>query len=187
MAAQTIDPLDEFEKATGGVASLPVEPAAPKQPIAKLGYSHEAMINLLVAKQGKISQNELAEIFGYSPSWISQVMSSDAFQARLAERTTQLVDPSIREEVERSLQQVMKASLEILQEKLRQPKVSDQLVISSLNVASKALGFGAREATVATQVNVDVHLEDLGGRLVNLLQRKKTEVSSHIELLTQES
>lgn len=158
-----------------------------RQSIAKIGYSHDAMINLLIARSGRISQNELAEYFGYTASWISQVMSSDAFQARYAERTKELIDPAIRDAAAAGFKDVLNRSIEILKEKLAAPKISDQLAIQSATLASRALGYGAREQTVINHTNMDIHLEELGGRLTTLLTRKKSEVLTHIDKLTQES
>jgi len=145
--------------------------------ISKVRYSHEAMINLLIAKQGKISQNELGVIFDRSPSWISQIMASDVFQARLMERTAELVDPTIRASVEEQLKGQLLRSMELLREKLNRSaaEVPDNLVLRTIELSSRALGYGAREQTVAVQVNVENHLESLGGRLVGLLNRKKAE------------
>jgi hypothetical protein len=169
----TPDPLDELF-------------AVPQPAIAKVGYSHDAMINLLIARQGRISQNDLAAYFGYTASWISQIMSSDAFQARFAERTKELVDPAIRDEAQSGFRDILRRSQELLMQKLNAPKVSDQLVIRSTEVAGRALGYGAREQTITNNINVEQHLEVLGDRLVNLLHRKKAETFTQIDLLTQD-
>ena len=162
------------------VADAAPPPPAFKQAIQKINYSHDGMINLIIANRG-ISQNDLARHFGYSASWISQVMSSDAFQARLAERAAEIEDPTLRATVEESIKGILARSIEILKEKLNQPAASipDNLALRSLELSSRALGFGAREQTVAVQVNVDAHLESLGGRLVDLLARKKSEALEH--------
>lgn len=164
-------------------------PAFPKPAIAKLNYSHDGMINLILANPG-ISQNELAAQFGYSASWISQVMTSDVFQARLMERSAELVDPAIRASIEEQFKSMVSRSMDIIRQKLNKPvaEVSDNFALRALEVASRAAGYGARDP-VAIQVNVDNHLEDLGSRLVKLLDRSKAQISSQpiIEVLTQES
>jgi len=154
------------------------------QAIQRVNYSHDGMINLIIANRG-ISQNALAAHFGYSPSWISQVMSSDAFQARLLERAGELEDPTIRASIEDSLKGLVSRSMEILKIKLNEQdvaKIPDNLAIRTLELSTRALGYGAREQTVAVQVNVDNHLESLGGRLVGLLQRKKAEVEAESDV-----
>jgi transcriptional regulator with XRE-family HTH domain len=162
-------------------ASVPYRPQA----IQKINYSHDGMINLIIANRG-ISQNALAAHFGYSASWISQVMSSDAFQARLLERAGEIEDPTLRATVEESLKGLVSRSMEILKRKLDEPdvtKIPDNLAIRTLELSTRALGYGAREQTVAVQVNVENHLENLGGRLVSLLQRKKVEVETPADLI----
>lgn len=147
----------------------------PKQAIQKMRYTHDAMVDLIIAEPA-ISQNQLAAHFGYSPSWISQVIASDAFQSKLAERTKSLVDPTVRFSVEERFKGLVLRSLEIIAEKLNKPshQIPDQLALRSLELASRAAGYGAKE-TVAVQVNVDNHLDELGKNLVTLLRKKKVE------------
>lgn len=150
--------------------------------IAKVSYSHEAMIDLIIARPG-ISQNAIAAHFGYTPSWISQVISSDAFQSALAKRREQLVDPLIAAEVESNFKALVARSLDILQQKLNKPvdEIPDNLALRTFEIASRAAGYGAKDIGVAqpaTQVEVNVHLEQLGGGLVALLQRKKREADA---------
>jgi transcriptional regulator with XRE-family HTH domain len=168
------DILDELAEAV----TLPVEPSEPRQAIAKVSYSHDGMINLILGHRG-ISQNQIAAHFGYTASWVSQVMSSDAFQARLAERAAEIEDPTLRASVEDSLKGLVARSMEILKAKLQgEPSsIPDNLAIRTLELSTRALGYGAREQTVAVQVNVETHLEHLGGRLTELLTRKKSELN----------
>jgi hypothetical protein len=153
--------------------------------LQRLNYSHTAMIDLLIARQGKISQNELAAVFGYSPSWISTVMSSDAFQAKLMERSAELVDPTIRASVEEQLKGQLTRSMEILREKLDRPSaaIPDNLVLRTLEISSRALGLGIKDKDINVTVNLEQHLENLGGRLTGLLARKKGEVVSEAEVV----
>jgi hypothetical protein len=126
-----------------------------------------------------ISQNQLAAHFGYTPGWVSQIIASDAFQSRLADRTGELVDPTIRATVEDRFKALVLRSLDILREKLDRPTTSipDNLAIRSLELGTRALGYGARDlAPAGPAVNMHVHLEALGEGLTTLLRRKKTEV-----------
>src|SRR6185437_3213754 len=72
-------------------------------PIQKLRYSHEAMIDLLV-----------------SETWISTIICSDLFQARLAERRDQLVDPELRLSLKTQFEGILARSMEVLRHKLSQ-------------------------------------------------------------------
>lgn len=180
---------DDFQNLIDAVeAGVPPggeEGSLPKQAIQKINYSHDGFINLILANRG-ISQNELAAKIGYSASWVSQVMSSDAFQARLMERAAEIEDPALRATIEDGLKGMLSRSMEILKAKLDgQPaKIPDNLVLRTLELSTRALGYGAREQTVAVQVNIDQHLEELGGRLTTLLTRKKAETQPPVEVET---
>ncbi len=167
--------MDELEQ------FLEVQPTPHDKPerrgIQKINYSHDGMINMILAHRG-ITQNQLAAHFGYSASWISQVMTSDAFQARLAERAMEIEDPTLRASVEDNLKGLVSRSMEILKEKLKRnpEEIPDNLAIRTLELSTRALGYGAKENQVNVQVNIDQHLDQLGGRLTDLLKRKQREV-----------
>ena len=174
MNAVTLDTLmNEAEQASGETASVEV-----KAPVAKLNYSHKAMADLIIANPG-ISQNALAAHFGYSASWVSTVMSSDAFQAYLATRSEELVDPTVRASVKERFEGMVNRSLEILNRKLSKPEslISDQFALKTFELATRAAGYGARQhqPPAVTPGDVHIHLESLGDRMVSLLQRKRVE------------
>jgi plasmid maintenance system antidote protein VapI len=172
-----MDVLDQLMvEATGSPAGDEI--ARPQGVIKKVNYSHQAMIDLILANPG-ISQNALAAAFGYSPSWISQVISSDAFQAAMAARAKEVVDPTLLLTVQERFEAIVRRSQDILMEKLSKPAdiVPDQLAIAALQTAARARGYGARETPQpqVSPVEVEVHLHAMGDRLVHLLQRKRTE------------
>lgn len=167
--------LEELVAGNGAEPRKP--PAHLNGAIAKLRYTHESMIDQIIA-QPVISQNELAALFGYTPSWISQIIASDAFQARLAERSRDLIDPTLRATVEERFRGLVLRSLEILQEKLNKPshQVSDQLALRTFELSSRAAGYGARQEQAPTPAgDVHIHLEQLGDGLVQLLRKKRVE------------
>jgi len=149
------------------------------QPIQRLAYSHKAMVDLMIARP-EISNNDLAAAFGYSPAWVSTVKSSDAFQAYLAERTDELVDPTLRLAIKERFQGMVARSLEILNEKLAAPaaEVSDQLALRAFELSTRAAGYGARieGAPSGPPVELHVHLERLAENLPALLRKKRFEV-----------
>lgn len=168
---------EAMEKPTNG-HSVEQWPSGANKGVMKVSYTHDAMINLIIADP-TISQNQLAAQFGYTAGWVSQIIASDAFQAQLAERTKDLVDPTIRATVEERFKALVLRSLDILREKLDKPasSIPDQLVVRSLELGSRAMGYGARETPpAAPAVNMHVHLESLGEGLTQLLRRKKGEV-----------
>lgn len=110
--------------------------------IDKTRYSHEALIDQIIANP-RSSQNDLAKHFGYSVSWISRIMGSDAFQAALAKRRDDITDPFLIATVEEKLRGLADQSINVIAQKLEATQNAD-LAIKTLDLATKALGFGAR-------------------------------------------
>jgi hypothetical protein len=176
---RVLNELENFDRPPPGAKIIPGNPVLKPQ-VKKISYTHDAMIDQMIANPS-ISGDGLAAMFGYTPAWISTVRSSDNFKARLAERRKELIDPVIIERLEVQFEGVVRRSMEILQEKLSAPAkdVSDNLVLRALDVGTKALGYGAgQQAAVNVQINVDTHLEKLGGNLVKLLAKRKEEAAS---------
>lgn len=105
-------------------------------------YTHEAMIDLIIADP-TIKQYELAQKFGYSAGWVNRVIGSDAFQAALAKRRDDISDPFLLASIEERFRGLAMQSIDVLVEKLEKTQNAD-IALKSLDVASKALGFGAR-------------------------------------------
>lgn len=117
-------------------------PAAQPQVIAKVNYSHKAMIDEIV-RNPHVSQGALAAMFGYTPGWISQVIATDAFQAALHERKEEIIDPVLKATVEERLKGLVLQSIEKLKTKL-EGNPSDDLTLGVMAAATKALGYGAK-------------------------------------------
>jgi hypothetical protein len=165
---------------TGGNPIYPNEfwPSGARRGINQVRYTHDDMVDTIVANP-VISQNELAARYGYTASWVSQIITSDAFQARLHERREELTDPTIRATMKERFEALIMRSIEILNEKLNKPsdKVSDQLVLQTLGLASRSAGYGARVETPSpAPVNVHLHLNEMAGNLTQLLRREKAKV-----------
>jgi len=146
--------------------------------IAKVSYTHEDMIAALVANP-LISQNELAARYGYTPAWVSRILTSDAFQAKLHEKTVECIDPIIRASVQERFKALVSRSLEILEEKLNKPSeaIPDQFALRTFELGARAAGYGARlDTPPPSQQNVHIHLEGLRDNLVQLLRKTKSEV-----------
>lgn len=109
--------------------------------IQKVRYSHDAMIDLILANPA-ISQNQLAAHFGYTPGWVSQVMASDAWKARLEARRAEIVDPTLVAAVEERFEGLVRESQRIVMEKLQANPTGD-FALKVLEVSGKALGYGA--------------------------------------------
>jgi hypothetical protein len=126
------------------------KPYDPTKSIAKTNYSHEAMIDLIIANPG-INQGEMARHFGYTEGWVSRVLASDAFQQALDDRKAVLVDPVIRATIEERFKALVYRSMDVVMRKLDEGAGAD-VALKGLELGAKALGYGARDR--APQVNV---------------------------------
>ena len=117
--------------------------------IAKVKYTHEALIDAIIAEPAT-TQRELARIFAYTEGWMSQIMSSDSFKVRLAARKAELVDPLVIRQLEDQLEGLAKQAVSVLVEQLDVTKKPD-LAIKALEISTRALGYGARDKN---QVNI---------------------------------
>lgn len=116
----------------------------------KLKYSHEALIDVLIANP-RVTQRELAAHFGYTEGWLSRIMRSDAFREMVAARKSELVDPIVLQSLSQRFEALAERSAEILMEKLDASRDPD-MAMKALEVSSKALGFGVSKGT-QVQVN----------------------------------
>lgn len=124
--------------------------------IARVSYSHDAMIDLIIANP-VIKQGGIAQHFGYTQAWVSRVMNSDAFQARLAIRKADLVDPTLVLSIEEKLRALASKSLDVVMDKLELTNSAD-IGLKALEVTTKALGYGARQQNLNVQQNFVVAL-----------------------------
>jgi len=124
--------------------------------IQRVSYTHDALIDMIIANPA-ISQGELAKAFGYTQGWLSRVMNSDAFQARLAARKTEVVDPQLVLSIDEKLRALASKSLDVVLDKLTVTQNPDT-ALKALEVTSKALGYGARQQNLNVQQNFVVAL-----------------------------
>lgn len=124
--------------------------------IDRVRYSHDAMIDLIIANPA-ISQGMIAKHFGYTQAWVSRIFCSDAFQARLAMRKDELVNPVIAGSVKDRIEGLAMQSLEIISAKLEATQNPD-LALKAFELSTKAAGYGARQANVSVQQNFVVAL-----------------------------
>ena len=162
--------LGELVRERGGWAEGAREVARRPQ-IARVRYTHEAMIEQILTRP-EIHQNELAEIFGFSPAWISTVINSDAFQAKLAATKEELINPELRLQLNERFRALSVRSVQVLMEKLSKPadQISDGLALKAAELGAKALGLGAAAPQVVV-VNSEERLRGLASRLSGLIQQ----------------
>lgn len=146
--------------------------------------SYDQLVDELLMSPPGETQRAMAKRLGYSESWLSRIIASDAFQSRLAERIEKDVEPERREmmrlrfaSIEEEARGVLLTSLKKLAVRLEDPAgVPDELVLRSAAVTSKLLGYGARQDAPPQKVEMHVHLEQLAANVRNL-----NKAPSHIE------
>jgi hypothetical protein len=149
-------------------------------PPKKMNYTHEACVDLIIARPG-ISQGQIAAYFGYSQSWLSTVMATDMFKARLAARREELVDPALHATLEERFKGVLEQSLLRLSEKLSQPTPPDNLVLKAVELGAKAFGLGGTAVVVAPPAAASADsLTHLADRLL-ALQRQTRRISHDVQ------
>lgn len=121
------------------------------QEIAKVRYTHDAVIDMIIANPS-VSQEELAIAFGFTASWMSIIVNSDAFKEKLALRKSELVDPIIRATLTDRLNALANKSAEVLLEKLNAAP-DEQTALKALDITAKALGYGAKDNSKPSVVN----------------------------------
>lgn len=128
-----------------------------RQQIKRVRYNHDACIDEIIANPS-VTQRELAAKFGLSEGYMCLLTGSDAFQARLSERRATLVDPLVVAKVEARLKGLATLSADIVAERLAESRDS-KTALKTLEVATRALGYGARPAAgVAIQNNFVVEV-----------------------------
>lgn len=137
--------------------------AAP-QAIAKVRYSHVDMIDFIIANPG-VTQRAIAARYGYTESWLSLVMSSDAWQSAMAARRAEMVDPTLAATIDERFRGLTLRSLDRLMQKLDAPQVSDNVVLKAVELGAKAMGVGGNAPPPAAAAD---HLAQLANRLIDL-------------------
>lgn len=150
-------------------------PAPTMGRLGKVRYSHQAMIDLII-EHPEMSQNQLAAEFGYTPGWVSNVLASEAFQAAMAARREEIIDPELKATIKERFDALVRTSLNVLMEKLQKPQVSDQVALRCAELGAKALGVGGHAAPTAKIESSADRLERLAGRLELLNRKSKGEI-----------
>ena len=173
-----------FEEASPSAGERPVGARVPK-----IRYSHEAMADLLIQNPW-ISQNQIALHFGYTASWVSTIITGDAFQALLASRREEVVDPILRASLEERFRGLVHRSLEVLAEKLDRPSttIPDNVVLRALELGARGIelgGFGRPQVAPPAPPEPN-RLEALANRLVELQSNVRKGVTYENEIETVE-
>jgi hypothetical protein len=158
---------------TEGVKERPPIPLSER--ITGKTLSYDALVDIMLLSPPGETQTQIARRLGYSPSWLSRIIASDAFQAKMADRIEKDVEPERREmirlrfaSIEEEAKGLLQASLQKLSAKLEQPEVSEELLVKTATMTSKLLGYGARNDLPAPKVEMHVHLTQLADNVRKL-------------------
>lgn len=166
--------------------SAPLEgTASAANAIARVSYTHDAMIDLLIARPG-IKQGEVAKHFGYTEAWVSRIVNSDAFRARFAARKADLVDPTLVATIDEKLSALASTSLNILLDKLEVTKSAD-LAVKVLEPSLKALGYGARQQNVNVQQNFVVPLPPVAQSASSWAEQHRPGAKSDLQRMVEDA
>ena len=105
----------------------------------KMNYTHEAMVDLIL-QEPTVTTKELAAVFDLSEGWVSRVINSDSFQARIAERKAQLIDPHIKRALDDRVSSVAIKAITTIDEKLSTEEAGAQYALEALGIATGILG-----------------------------------------------
>lgn len=137
-----------------GIANLPEESNG-RNAVAKLSYMHEGILNWLLQNPHK-SLRECADEHGISQGWLSQLIHSDIFQAKLKERQ-ESVFVEIAQDIPTKLRGVADQALEKVSQILEKTE-DTAVVVDIFDKALNRLGYapqkgGAQPAAPTNQQN----------------------------------
>lgn len=161
-------------QASAGPESAVFKPDEARQ--ALVPYSHEELIEVAIANPGW-GTTSLAKHFGQTPGWISNVVASDEFQRRLDPVRSQVKQPFLTATLEERFRGLTLRSMEVLQQRLDDPKVQDATVLKAAELGIKALGLGKKDddETAKPKVNaldklaamLEANLDARGGSMIS--------------------
>src|SRR5258706_1390680 len=156
--------LEELAQEPG----LPATRPGPK----KLNYSHEALVDLMIQNPW-MTQRTMAAAFGYTESWVCNIIASDAFQAKLAARREEIVDPGLKASLAERARGLVLQSINILQRELEKPQVPPNVALRAFELGAKAVGMGGNAAPAPPPAPAADRLVHLAERLTGLLSQPR--------------
>lgn len=145
----------------------------------KINYTHADMVDFIIANPG-VSQNAIARRYGYTPGWVSQMLSSDALQELIAKRRQEIVDPVIAASLEERFRGLTMRSIEVLMAKLEAPAVEASVAVRCAELGAKSLGLGGHAPPKAPEPSEGT-LDRLAARLIALNQPRPIEGAFTVE------
>lgn len=132
----------------------------------KASFSYEKLADTLIINP-RLSGKELSALFGYSETWLSIIIHSDAFKVVMQRRKGDLVDPILRASLEDHYKALAARSCHVLMDKLSAPVhvISDELALRAAALGAQMF----KAAPVLPQVP-ESSIDKLADRLIALQQ-----------------
>lgn len=128
-----------------------------------ISHTHDQIIDWLLANPN-LPQSICAAHFGYTEPWLSTLIHSDLFQAKLQERQA-IIFGEVAASVKDRITALAHDSLKKLHEKVSTMENPEHLIGTS-ELALKALGFGGQLGRPGVQIN---HFN--GGQTTNVVTK----------------
>ncbi len=154
--------------------------------IASLSIRHEAIMDYLIIFPER-SKKECADYFGVTPTWLSQIIHSDAFQARLRERQDTKFSTlvlTLKEKMEAAGHRSVEKLAEALEAANPEEPEDRKFIASATDKVLARLGYGtARSVQSPTaQTNVQQNFYAVDQKVLaqaRSLMQNKPEVLTH--------
>lgn len=88
-------PAKEFPLLAEKTGTNEVKAVSSRPQLARLSITHDAIMDWLLANPGKGQMGACAAHFGFTQAWLSSMVWSDAFQAKLADRKEELFNLNV--------------------------------------------------------------------------------------------
>lgn len=136
--------------------------------LMKLSPKHEAILNWLLENPEK-SRRECAGTFGVTETWLSIVINSNCFQARLHERQESIFNV-VASDIPTKLRGVAALAIERVGELL--PVAPADFALDAMDKALKNLGYSGTKDRLPVPPNGGVHV---GGNAIFVASRQELE------------
>lgn len=123
--------------------------------IQKMSTRHEAILNFILANP-TMSYGQVAAEFGVTPSWLSTIIHSHAFQEQLAARQDELFDVAVVQPIGNKLEAAVSMGLDKYIEKI--PTMTTDQVMSGTDRLLGRLGYGTKSGGAAAEGDQHQHL-----------------------------
>lgn len=147
--------------------------------IDKVGTWHENLVSFLVANP-RMKKADVARHFDVTPSWLSTVIHSDVFQAKLAERQDEYFG-AVTTPIREKLENLAGLALDEMEEKVQtEGSISEvrevaKLALQSLGYGNGANGKGTQNPALVQQNNFySVSPEQLAAARERILNQGNT-------------